>query len=660
MEKLSSSLSARLNRNSWTKLTDDDLPEKEKKPSDKDNVDEFALTPRLSAEWPRHLKALYEDLSNADPAPEVQTAIELLHALKLDKQACKSLCTLRVVAKMIDALKDGTMHFRDVLTSPPSFSIRIFQHLLLLDVHAARRFVRFCSPELHPCLVETDAYGCMHALLQSKTGLSHMPAKRERELFVSKVEMLIKAGAAVCAKELAPFIRGCPECARKKVLKLLANEEVRLACKLEEFPYELADAIRNLEVRADRSKADPKLGLLLAKINTEMSEVEEDAQEAAKARKEKSSGLRCLMDDRVVALIEEVEDKVKDKRLDLQTLVARLCPGQRTTQAQAKFVAGLMGHLIQRAHERREPIDYEGLVWAALQSEMPRSCTVWIARAVVGALPSAEEARRLIAAMEAIIAKEAPQHSKALTFPQSAKIVSDDAGKPIYITSPSDEPKSRISLEWVIDYFIGAVLNTRANTRSAERGEREPTGALGTARAEQQAVVDSVSADVQGALKLIETNAPWKEELSYATAMCQQEELSLQQVVDEFVRVDNTAAFQFLGVLAAALLVQGDSKRFTAFVVAIFDRPLNQLLPQALARGLVNTWYEAQHDSGKANIAVIQELTSALLDLKEQVALSTLPSHCRTYMMRRVIATPTPRNYRELYAKEMNILDQLK
>jgi hypothetical protein len=471
MEK--TSFATRSNAHSWVKLTGEDSSGEDKKPSNRYHALKSPLSPRLSAKWPRHLKALYEDLSATDPVPEVGTAIELLHALKLDTHACNALCTAGVVAKMIDELKHDKMHFREVLTSRPSFSVLIFQRLVTLDVHAARRFVRLCSPKLQPHLYETHAFVYMHDQLQRESSFLHTEAKREKDLFVEKVAMKIKEGSDVCAKELAPFIQGCPESARQKVLKLLANDEVHRACASESPPYELTDAIRNLEVGARRNKASPELGLLLVRIDTVMSEVEADANKEAKARKEKSSGLRCLMDDKVIALIKEVEDGVKSHRLDLQTVIARLCPGERTTQAQAKFVAGLMGHLIQGAHERHEPIDYERLLSAALQSGMPRSCTMWIAGPVVEALPSAEEAKRLITAMEAIITNEAPQLSKALTFPPSATIVSDDDGKPTHVTSPNAERKSPLSLKWVIDNLIGAVVNSRV-----------------------KAVFDSVSADV--------------------------------------------------------------------------------------------------------------------------------------------------------------------
>ena len=494
MEKFS--LTARSNRSSWTKIPDEDSSGEEKKPSNTHKPHKSPITPRLSAKWPRHLRALYEDLSATDPVPEVGTAIELLHALKLDTHACNALCTAGVVAKIIDELKHDKMRFREVLTSRPSLSISIFQRLVMLDVHAARRFVRLCSPKLQPHLYETHAFIYMHDQLQRESSFLHTEAKRERDLFVEKVAMKIKEGSKVCAEELAPFIRGCPESARQKVLKLLANDEVHRACALESPPYELTNAIHKLEGGAHRSKADPELCLLLVRIDTVMSEVEAHAHKEAKARKEKSSGLRCLTDDKVIALIMEVGDGVKSERPDLQTLITSLCPGERTTQAQAKFVAGLMGHLIRGAHERHEPIDYEGLVSAALRSGMPRSCTQWIAGPVVDALPRAEEAERLIAALEAIIAKEAPQLSKVLTFPQSATIVSDDAGRPTHVTSPDDERKSPLSLKWVIDSLIGAVVNSRVKALSAERGEAEPGGTLEAIRAKQQAVVDSVSADV--------------------------------------------------------------------------------------------------------------------------------------------------------------------
>lgn len=603
---------------------DDDSSDEEKKTDKAGKNAKNLRPPKLSSKWPPHLKELHGKFSATHPAPALDAAIELLHALQLDAAACTDLRRSGVISDVLKELEGGHMHFGEVLTGRPSFLIPLFTFLVSpKNIQAAKRLVQLCDPGVMPMLIHTEAYDYMQALLQTE-GKEAKGAKREKELFIANVERKIKGGADVCATQLEPLIRGCPASAQKSVLKLLESKVVKEACVQSS---ELADAIEKLRMPpAAWSKAKVRLPNLVERINSAMS---------AAALGDHSTGLQLLAHDEVSTLFGEVDMGLSQKDFDLQTLIAMLCPGKYTTQLQAKFVAGLMGRLIQGAHAREEPFDFRGFLSAALHSGMPGLCAKWIAGPAVQALRSAEEAEQFVTALEQMIYDDAGMGTPQLTaLQQLVSIVSSDIAAAKHLEADLSRTNSLGALQKRLEEAkensikriveLSAASNAPGELENDMARDREAAQKLSAKlekertklRQEQkEAVLASLSADALAALKALRLD--WDEKLKFAAAMSQKLQkspLSIQEVVAELVNVGTEDAAEVLGVLAAMLLADGKSDLSDEMLIATLGK---SDLPYKVAIGLVGTWYATQTRAGQPTLDATTDLCKALSRLKD-------------------------------------------
>jgi hypothetical protein len=380
------------------------------------------------SKWPPHLEKHYNELSaryrGRGFKTPIKTAINLLHVLNLDETACDVLHDEHVIENIVIELKAETMQFGEKLTGRGAFLVPVFKLLVKLDVKAAQQFHLLCDETTKDLLATTNEYGFIEKLPPAQPAFDRKQANLQRDLFIDKVESTIKGDptAKAYATQLLLLVRGCPPSARKEVLKLLANDKVSEVCK---ESAELAAAVEALQgmIPAERGQVDTSLALLLFDINVAM------ARATVPGRRD----FDFLQDQEVVALFAKLEKSLGEQQFDLTTLIATLCPGKLTTASQAKFVTGLMGHLIQGARDREEPFDFLGFLSATLLSGMPGACAKWIANSAVRTCQSAADVERLVKAIEDAGQRSGMKIAQRMLLGLWADIVGSDIRSSKYI-----------------------------------------------------------------------------------------------------------------------------------------------------------------------------------------------------------------------------------
>lgn len=591
--------------------------------------------PKLKSNWPPHLEKHHKELSGRYPGRDfktpIKTAIDLLHALNLDEAACGVLQERHVIENMVNELKEKTMRFGEKLTGPGNFLVPVFKLLVKLDVKAAQQFHLLCDPTAKDLLAETEEYRLIETLPAAQPASDRKQAKREKDLFIDKVKSTINGDPKAYGTQLVLLIKGCPPSARDKVLKLLANDKVSTACGK---PGELAAAVEGLQgmAPAEPGQIDTALALLVVDINLAMAEAEVPGRR----------DFDFLQDSKVVALFEKVERSLGEQQFDLGTLIATLCRGERTTASQAKFVAGLMGYLIQRAHDRKEPFDFKGFLSATLLSGMPGRCAKWLANSAVGTCRTAADVERLVDAIEygAELTGMEIAHWQPLGL--WANIVGNDIGSSNYIKPKIKEELESTGLLGQLQQRLRVVedksrtsinrLAVIANTSDQMEKDTTRFAELATASAtaqrqekeekEQQFLQDalkSASVEVRGAIENMGSISSWNEKLSCAKSISdklQSGELDVQKVAGDLAAIIAPAAMQLIGAVAAML----PPDRALALLVAAHKYRPESLHSPEFANGLVDFWYQARRRMGMGEVAIAKDLIDFLAKLGQNEA----------------------------------------
>ena len=624
--------------------------------------------PKLKSNWPPHLEKHHKELSDLYPGrgfkTPIKTAINLLHALDLDEVGCNALQHQGIIVSMVIELKAETMRFGEKLTARGAFLVPIFQLLVKLDVKAAQRLHLLCDMKTKDLLAETEEYRHIETLPPAKPAVESNQAKRERDLYIDRVKSTIDGDPRAYATLLVPLIKGCPPSARDKVLKLLANDKVSTACQR---PCELSVAVRGLQemAPAEQGQVDPALALLVVDINLAMAEAEGPGKR----------DFDFLQDPKVVALFAKVEKGLAEQQFTLGTLIATLCPGERTTALQAKFVTGLMGHLIQGAHDREELFDFKGFLSAALLSGMPGRCAKWLANSAVGTCRTAVDVERLVEAIEygAELTGMEIAHWQPLAL--WASIVGSDIGNSNYI-----KPRIKEDLEGtgllgqlqkrlqVVEYKSRESINRLAvisNTSDQMEKDRARSVELATAshtaqrrakeEKEQQLLenaLKSASVEVRGAIEDLGSTSDWDKKLSCAKSISdklQSGKLDVKKVAGDLAAINGPAAMQLMGAVAATL---PPDSALALLVAAHKYRPESLHTPE-FANGLVDFWYQVRRRMDMGEAAIATDLIDFLGKLRENNALSS------TYLMKirmkeriagplALPSTPTQRQVKQL------------
>ncbi|KWT74932.1 MULTISPECIES: hypothetical protein [unclassified Variovorax] len=491
--------------------------------------------PKLKSNWPPHLEKHYNELSALYPGRDfktpIKTAITLLHALNLDDAACDVLHDEHVIENMVIELKAKTMRFGERLTGRGTFLVPVFRLLVKLDVKAARQFHFLCDPAAKDLRAGTEEYRLIETLPPAQPASDRKQAKRERDLYMDKVKSTINGDPKAYATQLVLLIQGCPPSARDKVLNLLANVKVSTACRKSR---ELAAAVDGLQgmIPAERGQVDTTLALLVVDINLAMAEAEGPGKRE----------FDFLQDPKIVALFAKLEKGLGEQQFDLGTLIATLCPGERTTASQAKFVTGLMGHLIQGAHDRGELFDFQGFLSATLLSGMPGRCAKWLANSAVGTCRTAVDVGRLVDAIEQVGYMSGMEISHWAPLGLWASIVGSDIGNSHYIKPHIKEElehtgllgELRKRLQDVDDNSRKSISLLAAGFNAVDQLEKDRERSIELATAshtaqrqakeekEQQRLQDalkSASVEVRGAIEDMGSISSWDEMLSCAKSV---------------------------------------------------------------------------------------------------------------------------------------------
>ncbi|VTU22520.1 hypothetical protein H4CHR_01005 [Variovorax sp. PBS-H4] len=624
--------------------------------------------PKLKSNWPPHLKNLCTELSERYPVRDfktpIKTTINLLHALKLDEAACDALRDEGVIVDMVNELQAKTMRFGEKLAGRDAFLVSTFKLLVKLDVKAAQQFHLLCDAKSKDSLARTDEYRLIETPPSAQPAFDRKAAKRELDLFIDKVKSKIKGDPKAYGAQLLLLIQGCPPSARGQILKLLANEKVSKAC---EKNFELAAAVARLQkmTAEERGQVDTALALLVVDINFALAEAEALVGRQEFDAFKNTKVIDFLQDPKVIELFANVEKSLGEQQFDLETLIATLCRGERTTTSQAKFVAGLMGHLIQSAQERNELFDFCGFLSAMLLSGVPAKFVKWLANSAVGTCRTTGDVERLVEAIEQVGDMTGMEIPQWMALGLLATVVGGDIGNPKYIKPSIKEeletagllPQFQQRLQGVYDKSRVSNIRLAASFNMPDQMERDKAEyakleAAHTARAQEKKskeeqqrredVLMSVSGDVRGALDLMASNPAWDKKLEYAAAMSmqlQKQPFLIQQVVDDLVAVGTEGAAEFLGVLTAMLLADGESELSHEMLIMTLKK---SQLSYKVAAGLVGTWYETQFRADQSSLEMITiRLCDALLLLKnEEMNLSQLSSfytECQIAMKRSAI-----------------------
>jgi hypothetical protein len=333
----------------------------------------------VSSELPTHLRKLYKKLSASNQGEGLKTTFNLLNALKLNAEACNILHQHGVIEDTAIEFENGTIHLGSELGGRGSVLTLVFKHLVSVDPDAAQRFIRLCDVKTLTIILETDTYKFMTARLQGRSS-SDRKAKHEVKLYIDTVRGIIREGPEACVEKLELFIRGCPPAAHDKLLKQLEGEVVSTACGL---PHGIALAtsikqFQEADISAPWSRSDITTAELVLDISIAMSTVEH-AEKKSEAKDERIDKFSFFEEKDVIALFERIERKLARKELDLSALIVNLCPGPKTAASHARFLGGLMRHLIQAAVDRKSGFDFRPFLSAVLLSNMPSRCAKEVA-----------------------------------------------------------------------------------------------------------------------------------------------------------------------------------------------------------------------------------------------------------------------------------------
>lgn len=614
-------------------LKDDDSSGDEKANEGGDKKVKNLQPLKRKSNWPPHLEKLYNELSALYPERDfktpIKTAIKLLHALDVDEAVCGALRDEGVIVDMVNELQAKTMRFGEKLSGRDAFLLPIFKLLVKLDGNAAKQLHLLCDAKARDLFTRTEEYQHIATLSPVRPAFDRDQAKREMGLFIDRVKGTIKGDPKAYGTQLLLLVQGCPPSARGKVLKLLANDKVSTACNSNP---ELAAAVVGLQAMTpdEKGQVDTALALLVADINLAMAEAGMPGR----------GDFDFLQDPKVVALFAKVEESLAEQQFNLDALIATLCPGKLTTATQAKFVAGLMGHLIQSAHDRSELFDFQGFLSATLRSGMPGRCATWIANSAVRTCQTAYDVERLVEAMEQVSNMTGLEIGHWMSLGLLATVVGGDIGNPKYINpSIMAKLKEKESLDKLQQRLRDVDENSRDSISRLTAGFNPPgqmekeiarNVELSKAQTERlkeeekkkeqqrrQEVLKSVSVDVQSALDLMASIPGWDDKLQYAAAMSkklQKNSFAIQQFVGELVAVGTDNAAEFLGVLTAMLLADGKPKLFDEMLIATLGK---SRLPQKVAAGLVGTWYATQARAGRTTLAITTDLCAALSQLED-------------------------------------------
>jgi hypothetical protein len=592
------------------------------------------------SKWPPHLEKLHNELSGRYPGRDfktpIKTAINLLHALDVDEAVCDALQDEGVIVDMVNELQAKTMRFGEKLTGRDAFLVPTFKLLVKLDVKAAQQLHLLCDTKAKKPLERTEEYQWIETLPPAGPALDRKQAKREKGLFIDRVESTIKGDPKAYGTQLLLLIQGCPPSARGKVLKLLANDKVSTACKSHR---ELDAAVAGLQAMMpdERGQVDTALALLVADINLAMAEA------AVPGRRD----FDFLQDPKVVALFAKAEKSLGEQQFDLDTLIATLCRGERTTAPQAKFVAGLMGHLIQGAHDRNELFDFQGFLSATLRSGMPGRCAKWLANSAVGTCRTALDVERLVEAMEQVGNMTGMEIGHWMSLGLLATVVGGDIGNSNYIKphikaeleKTGSLEKFQQRLQDVDENSRNSISRLAAGFNTPDQVERDTAqyvelATAHTARLQKeeekkeqqrrQDVLKSVSVDVRGAIEVMGSISSWDERLSCAKSISDKlrsGELDVQKVAGDLAAVNTAAAMHLMGAVAATL----PSDSALALLVAAHKYRPESIQTSSFVNAFIDTWYRAR---GRMDVANTTDLIDFLAELSQNNVLST------TYLMK--------------------------
>ncbi|MGK6309029.1 hypothetical protein [Variovorax sp. DT-64] len=594
--------------------------------------------PRLKTNWPPHLEKHHKELSDRYPGGDfktpIKTAINLLHALNLDDVACNVLRDQQVIENMVIELKAKTMRFGEKLSGQGAFLLPVFKLLVKLDVKAAQQFHLLCDRTAKDLLAGTEEYGLIETLPPAQPAFDRTEAKHERTLYIDRVKSTIDGDPKAYGTQLVLLIQGCPPSARDKVLTLLANHKVSTACKKSR---ELAAHVEKLQGMSpvERGQVDTALALLVLDINLAMAGAEGPGKQE----------FDFLHDPKIVALFAKVEKGLREQQFDLGTLIATLCPGERTTASQAKFVTGLMGHLTQGAQDLGELFDFQGFLSATLLSGMPGRCAKWLANSAVGTCRTAGDVERLVRAIE--YGAELTGMEIAHWHPLGlwANIVGNDIGSSNYIKPKIKadlegtgllgqlqqrlqvvEDKSRKSIN-----RLAVISNTsdqmeKDTARSVELATASHTAQRRAKEEKEQQLLEnalkSASVEVRSAIEHLGSISGWNDKLSCAKSIAdklQSGELDVQKVAGDFAAIIAPAAMQLMGAVAAIL---PPDSALALLVAAHKYRPESLHTPE-FAEGLVDFWYQARRRMDLGEVAIATDLIDFIAKLRQNNALSS-------------------------------------
>jgi hypothetical protein len=531
------------------------------------HVNSIALQPqRQSSDWPSHLRELHKQLlGDTQSASCAEMTIELLHKIGVDPSACKTLLAKGVIQEIFTQLKQDNVRFHGAMLihRRSDWWARIFPALVSHDIPAARQFIQRCELSILNKIRESPAY----LEMQNSDG------PNEAELYVARVAETIAAPHARPVG-LEVLVNCCPEWAREEVLAFLGSHP------------------------ALQEACDPPTGLGLEKAIGELKKQNTRplAKDIGTAILEKVQNPGSA--DNLGPLFAKVDKGLRNKTIDLRTLIAGLCVSttpKQLQQLQAMTVGRLLGHLIQEAREQRTSFDFHGFLQIVLHSGIPASCMAWITNRAILAIETTEELRRLVHATVEAIAHHGEMegaqwhvlHAWADSIYQSLDLITLEATKDFF-------NDLRNALQKVID-------------TSEARSE----------------VFDALAAEASTrGLKL-----------AYAEAMSrklQRGELNARQVADEWALGLNPA--EFLGVLAAQLLLDRAPELLDALLIVVFESEMSKEDEQSLARALVDGWYAGQRRQGCSVITSTKSLCQILLAFNEprfnEHALERWREHC--------------------------------
>ena len=568
------------------------------------------VPPRLTP----HLESVRKNLSMRHATEEVAVAVELLRILKLDAGACEQLGQCGVIDDILDAMSREELTFQDVLSGPAKVLIPIFEHLVAVDAHAAKRFVRVCNEKVQPLIVETAAYQCMQALIQSNSKEIDKEAKRETDMFIATVTQKIADGPDVCAKQLERFVRGCPESARKELAELLTSSVVTQACK--QSPG-LTAAVGEFQQPVEWNEAELEVSMLALEISNATSP-------PGLAR---AGGPERLADDRINSLYRKIEDRLS-QGLNLRDLLAKLCPGNQTKEPQAKFVAGLLGRLVKQAHQQGKPFDYRNFFSMALLSGMPGNMAKHLAGAAVQAIATAEEAGELIEGLKSVIGEAGMEIGHLHALQRLAAVIAHHVQNAKHLDEALRAAGSWPKLESVL---AGIETETTKKIQTLAALSNHPDELLRDKERSAKVAEDAsrvlAAREVEAAVDLVARPGSYKtlpEVARQFAAKVASGQLDIGHVVEELSRqyeidkgqaaIGKQHADTFLGIVAAKLLVSGRQDLFDRMLQAYFECVVQRGKGaqigclRRVADGLVSGWYDSmffrQFDAKEAHAFV--------------------------------------------------------